>query len=257
MKSPARVAKGLRETETIFTPSLAAGEEGQNLHDLGSRQALPAGTELFQQGSSARSVYVIDFGLVKLVRVNRDGHEMIFGLPSSGWLLGATEAVLKKSHPFTAATLTFCYLHQIPVEDFLGRLKKNAQLSWYVHEALCREAFDQVASVEELRCSTARRRLERLLRQLIAALKPDHAGTGIRLKLPLKHWEIAELIAVTPEHLSRIFKQMQFEGIMRNEKGWVIVGDLQKLRRQTDGNGQYSERTSSNPCANVDFMPVT
>jgi CRP-like cAMP-binding protein len=55
------------------------------------------------------------------------------------------------------------------------------------------------------------------------------AQTEIRLHLPLKHWEIAELIAVTPEHLSRVLKRMEREGIMRREKGRTVIVNYQKL----------------------------
>jgi len=48
------------------------------------------------------------------------------------------------------------------------------------------------------------------------------SNNEMRLQMPLKHWEVAELIAVTPEHLSRVLRQMETEGILRREKGWLI-----------------------------------
>ena len=41
----------------------------------------------------------------------------------------------------------------------------------------------------------------------------------------MKQVEIAELIAVTPEHLSVVLKRMEQQGIIRREKGWLIIPD--------------------------------
>jgi CRP-like cAMP-binding protein len=76
---------------------------------------------------------------------------------------------------------------------------------------------------------SARQRLEQLLRWLIREMGLFKAGEKIRLRLPLKQWEIANYIAVTPEYVSKLMKQMEKEGVIRKEKGWVVVYDPQKL----------------------------
>ena len=48
----------------------------------------------------------------------------------------------------------------------------------------------------------------------------------VKLQTPLKHREIAELIAVTPEQLSRLLKGMEEDGLLRREKGWLILRDV-------------------------------
>jgi DNA-binding HxlR family transcriptional regulator len=45
----------------------------------------------------------------------------------------------------------------------------------------------------------------------------------------LKHLEIAQLIAVTSEHLSRLLNQLEQDGLLRRRKGWVIIQDPRKL----------------------------
>jgi CRP-like cAMP-binding protein len=64
-----------------------------------------------------------------------------------------------------------------------------------------------------------------------AALVEDGAEshTPIRLQSPLKHLEIAQLIAVTSEHLSRLLNQLEQDGLRRRRKGWVIIQDPRKL----------------------------
>jgi CRP-like cAMP-binding protein len=56
----------------------------------------------------------------------------------------------------------------------------------------------------------------------------------MKIRLPLKHWEIAQLIGIRPEHLSRVLQQIKQEGVLREEDGCMIVSDVNKLHSQSD-----------------------
>jgi CRP-like cAMP-binding protein len=108
-------------------------------------------------------------------------------------------------------------------------MKTNSHLSWYLHQMHSHEFYDHVAQVAQMGCLPARQRLEHFLKELISALGPCESRREIRLHLPLKLWEIAELIAVTPEHLSRMLNHMEKEGTIRRNKGWIILSDIRQL----------------------------
>ena len=65
-------------------------------------------------------------------------------------------------------------------------------------------------------------------------LESNKSQKEIRLQLPLKKQEIAELIAVTPEYLSLVVKRMQQQGIIRWNKSWLVIYDFQSLWHMTD-----------------------
>jgi len=192
-------------------------------------QVYPVATELFQQGTLAQEVYFIDRGAIKLVYVNDSGKEVIIGLRSSGWLLGAPEVILNEPHPTTAVTLTRCYLYRIAPETFRLLSKHNSSLSAYLHQVYSREVLEQMMRIAERECCTARQRLEHLLRRLIPELDQRDPEKEIWLQVPLKHSEIARLISVTPEHFSRLLKQMEQDGIIGRKGGWLVVSSLEKL----------------------------
>ena len=56
----------------------------------------------------------------------------------------------------------------------------------------------------------------------------------MKIRLPLKRWEIAQLIGIRPEHLSRVLQQIKQEGILREENGCMIVSDVRKLQSLDD-----------------------
>lgn len=188
---------------------LSAGLDG-----LGTSHHCSAKIELFRQDSQVHDVFVLNRGLVKLIRVEEDGREMIVGLRSPDWILGAASAVSEGAHVVTAVSITDCYLRRISAKAFLEILRSDPQLSWRLHKMHSSEIREQFTRMSQLGNMSARHRLEHLLWQLTATLKDAGMVGYSSMNLPLKHWEIAQLIAVTPEHLSRLLKKMQQEGII-------------------------------------------
>lgn len=208
---------------------LGTARFAQKIQALTAAQTWVAGVELFQQGSIVEDVYFVSAGLIKLVHVEPDGRELIIGLQSPGCLVGSAALLVEEPSLVTAITLTRCQLYRIRRDVFLELLDGNASASWEVHRMQAREAVEYVAQLARLGTLSPRHRLEHVLRQLISTPPDTSSQSDIRLLLPLKHWEIARLIAVSPEHLSRLLKRMQQDGVIKREKGWVIVTHLAKL----------------------------
>jgi hypothetical protein len=49
------------------------------------------------------------------------------------------------------------------------------------------------------------------------------------LPLPFHHWEPATLILVTPEHLSRLLKEMERSGMIRRDRDSITGLDVCRL----------------------------
>ena len=194
----------------------------------------PPDVALFQQGSQAQQVYFIERGLVKLNRVEKDGHQIIVGLRSSGWILGTSAVILQKFSPVSATTLTNCHIRHISAEAFRHLLKTDIQFSWHIQHSQSRETDEHITRISQLCCLSARHRLEQLLWELTSAMSLTNAEKEVRVEVPLKQWEIAQLIGVTPEHLCRMLRVLEEEGILSRKKGWLFVVDAQRLWHSGD-----------------------
>ncbi len=201
---------------------------------MGPAEVYTAGVELFRQGSPPRQVYLIRRGLVKLVALGASGSETILGLRYSGWMLGASAVVIREPYPATGITLTDCNLHRIEANSFLRLIATNARFSWHLHEMNSREIYDQVMQLTALITLSARERLEHLLWELAAEQNAGERGGGIRLEVPLRQREIAQLVAVSPQYLSILLNQLEQAGLIRRRKGWIIVSDPQRLWHRSD-----------------------
>lgn len=217
--------------KTSVAPAGLPAEPGE---DVGLPLLCPAGIELFRQGSQAEAAFVIETGLVKLIRVENDGREMIVDLRYPGGLPGAAEIIARQAHSLTAITVTKCHLLRFPGESFLSRLKHDPHLSWFIHQSHSQELHHQQVRMMELGCLSARQRLEHLLLQLSTVLTTEPAARPVRFRLPLKYWEIAELLAITPGYLSRLLSEMEKDKLIRKTGRNLILLDPLSLWRWTD-----------------------
>jgi CRP/FNR family transcriptional regulator len=195
----------------------ANGREAYVFESWGPVENYPAGIVLFRQGESPEVVYGIEQGWVKLVRIEEDGQAMIVGVRSRGWILGAASALAQKAHAVTAETVTWCRLRRMKVEAFRHLVQRDEAFSWYVHQMHAREVYRQLEQVAGLGCQRARRRLEHLLRELA-----EEQGGG-RVRCPLRQWELAQVVAVTPSYLSQLLGELEREGVLRRENGWIVI----------------------------------
>lgn len=195
----------------------------------------PAGIELFQQGGTLDSVYFVAHGLVKLTDIQSDGRVTILGMRSRGWIVGAAAAIRRHPYPVTATTLTRCQLFRVGVRRFLTCLRRSAGLSWYVHDMHARELHDQLAQEVALRSLTARERLEHFLSTLLPERGSGVAPAEIRLELPLRLWEVAQIIAVAPAYLSDLLGQLEAEGVVRRNRGAVTIIRPDRLPSRASG----------------------
>lgn len=186
----------------------------------------PPAVVLFQQGEPAGQVYLIRRGLVKLLRMEEGGQEMIVALRRPGWFLGAAAVILGEPYPVSATTVTRSHFSHLSADQFRRLLKDDLSFSWQLHQMHSSEVYSQTIRFAEMGGLRARKRLRQLLWEFAANQATQErpgAGRDIRLEIPLKHWELAQLLAITPVYLSRLLQQMEEEGLIRRSKGWLII----------------------------------
>jgi CRP/FNR family transcriptional regulator len=195
----------------------------------------PTGVELLEQGARTTEVLYIDSGLIKLQRTHPNGRETILALAFPGEWAGTAEATIDIPSPATAITCTPSRIARMPASEFRERIAHDRDFSNSVHRMNAAQLCRQMEWIGKHALLTSEQRLRHVMRQLINELhlQPSHAG--IRFRLPLRHWELARLVGITPEHLSRLLAQLKRTGIiLRDDKGGIIVTNLQRLSEDPD-----------------------
>ncbi len=196
--------------------------------DRGIVQTYPAKTVVFHQDTQPHAVYLVEHGLVKLVRVVANGQSLIVGVRRRHWMIGTPSVLLNQPYSFTAVTLVSSSLRCISAKDFLDLAKTNAHCSWYLHRLLAQQVFRQMKNVEAMECLSAKDRLKSFLRDIIDDQYPVEPELS-SFSVPLSNKELAQLLAITPEHLSRVLKEMKQQGLIRCTKSVITVTDPDSL----------------------------
>jgi CRP-like cAMP-binding protein len=204
-------------------------EHENDLVGCGPVQTYPSCTEIFHEDSPANVVYVIERGLVKLSCSELNGRQTIVGIRGRYWLLAAPPVFLGIQNVFTGTTLTPCHLRAVTAKCFLHLLKTNEAFSWEMYRQLSQEIFNNFKKVVEVSSMSANERLRYFLFQLITELTPEESQIQNHFEVPLKHQELAEIIGVSSEHLCRIVKRMEQEGVLRSTKGMLMIKDMSRL----------------------------
>ncbi len=194
-------------------------------------RVIPPQQEIFSQGEYPHTVCLICSGLVKLTRTESDGKRVIIGLRRAGWLLGGAAVLMRRPYVATAETVHRSKVCFIPAGQLRQAMDTNAQFSQWISMILSRDVYSGMLGISEKSCFSGRQRLKKFLWELVKAQNRLDLKGPIKLQLMLKDWEVAQLLSVSPQHLCRLFKKLENEGILMRKKGWVILPEPKSLVR--------------------------
>lgn len=192
-----------------FCPTVQEGAE--LIKDLPAPEQFPAGVYLSRQDQKPSQVRLIRSGIVKLTYLSPEGVEFILGLRSEGWWLGAAQVLMDVPNLFTVLTMTPCSVSSISADDFSQQLMTNPRMLRHYLSSACREKIVQTKLHIMLLSSNAELRLRHMLDEHDNSVWKTLDPTAI-----LRQADVAKLLAVTPEHLSRVLHKNQ-----RNPKNQV------------------------------------
>ncbi len=201
------------------------GTPDANLYGWSPPNTYPSGTELFRQNDPATQIYFIEKGIVKLTCAGPGGQEVIICLRRKNWLLGVTQVLADNVYSASATTLTRCAMRCISAKAFASQLTTDIALSVELNRMLSREIRGNLERIVALGCMSAAERLRRFLSELISEEDLDELLKKGSLELPIKSAELAEIVAVTPQHLYRLLKGPGLRTYLKQDKGILTIVD--------------------------------
>jgi CRP-like cAMP-binding protein len=219
----------MNPTVTSVNSLLTEAFQHCDLDHQAAVQVYPKGVELFQQGSLLNEVIQIRDGMLKLVHVGSGGSERIVTLVFPGTWIGTAAVVGHVATPVAIVTCARTLVARVPAGIFRALLRADASLAESIHELHARALCQQLDWMSQVESMTSRQRFCRVIRQFAAALGLQPSKAEIRIRLPLLHWELAQLLAITPEHLSRLLRSMERDGVIRRRKGWILISSAAML----------------------------
>ncbi len=191
----------------------------EELYEVSFITRLAGRSVVLEQAGSVEKVSLVEDGVLKRAYLGPDGAQVILSLSFPGDIVGAPCALLGKPSPASVVCVTETRLRQIRSVDF--RVREGGPSRW-LQNAMCLEYASLVAHLIDVKMSSARTRTLAILERFAETGARESDGPT-RISLPLRHWELAELVGVTPEHLSRRVKQLHREGVVVSKQGRLIL----------------------------------
>jgi CRP-like cAMP-binding protein len=196
-------AAGQIENIPAFSPNLLDG--ANYIPDLPEGELISSGTSLVKQNEHPTVVHLVRSGIFKLSYLNEHGQEFLLGLRSEGWWMNSMQVLLNVPSLVSVEAKTSCVVSSFSADDFSQRISKNPRMMRHFLSSLCREVVVQTQLQIMLLSASAETRLRHMLDEHEHSVWKTLDPTAIMCQ-----GEIAKLLAITPEHLSRILHRQQF-----------------------------------------------
>lgn len=182
----------------------------------------PAGAVLFVEGQVPRGVYLVCKGRVKLAMTSADGKAIILRIAEPGELIGVNSAISGQPYELTAEALEPCQINFVKRDAFLRLVREHHEACFNVTEQLSNDYRAACVQIRSLGLSrTASEKVARFLLEWSA--KGRETTQGIRMNLPLTHEEIAQIVGVSRETVTRTLTDLKHKALITMTGPTVVI----------------------------------
>lgn len=178
------------------------------------------GQLILVEGEQPPGLFLIQRGRVRLSCTAPDGREQVLAMLGPGAHFDPVPLFDGGANPSSARAMSPVSCLLLPRTDLLALIRRHPDLAQAALSALAGQLRELVVLVEDLSFRTVR---ARLARHLLA-----EAGEGAA---ELTHQELAERAGTVREIAGRALRRLAEEGLVRLERGRVIVLDHAGLAR--------------------------
>jgi CRP/FNR family transcriptional regulator len=176
-----------------------------------SRKVLDAGQTLYIQGDNNRGVFCVSKGLIAIRTYHPDGTSTLLKLAYPGDVLGYRSFLVNECHKTEARALLPSRVCTVAYRDANRVIQGNPS----VLTRLAARCISEIDMSRERIVSAATESNKDRLSDLLLRLMERHGtrtGDTLRMHLPLSRSDLADLIGVQPETMSRLFKRLKDDG---------------------------------------------
>ena len=178
------------------------------------------GQQIMLEGEDAPGLFFVLRGRVRLSRTAPDGREQVLAMVGPGEHFNPVPLFDSGPNPTSARAMSPVICLLLMRADLLALIRRHPDLALATLSSMAGQLRELVQLVEDLAFRSVR---ARLARQLLAEADEGAAE--------LTHQELAERAGTVREMAGRALRRMAQEGLVRLERGRVIVLDQSGLAR--------------------------
>lgn len=181
--------------------------------------------EIFLEGRTASSVYLLEYGLIKTFELDEWGKELITDISQKGDFIGFYSFKTQSIFPENATALERSILFRISHHDFVEMLKQNQELTLEFAELLSNHLINLKTHLLEMAYGSV---LKKTASTLLEFVKKSNSGLQPLLKV--SRGDMASVAGISTESFIRSLSSLKTDGIIDIIGRNIRILDLQKLR---------------------------
>lgn len=181
------------------------------------------GEVIFRRGDPCTGFHIVVSGQVKLMLVSADGIEKVVRLVGPGDSFGEALMFMGRDYIVTSQALADTLLLHVGRDVLFEQIERHPVLARRMLAGLSQRLHALMGDVEAY---SMRSGVQRVIGYL---LKDPDLRAGIPFRLETGKSIIASRLNITPEHFSRILRELSDQGLIRMRGREITVEDLDAL----------------------------
>lgn len=200
------------------------GETLQMLAAAAERRALDRGDYLFHAGDTPTGMYAVVHGQIMLMAGGGRGRRLT-GVVGPGQSLGEPVMFLERPALVDAIAASDALVLHLPKKCVFDALERDARFARRIIASLSARLE---AMVQQRDAHAAGGGRARLLHYLLQRAGSQREG-AVHFTLPAPKATVAAQLHVTPEHFSRLLRELASEGLLQVERRQFSIPDVRRL----------------------------
>jgi CRP/FNR family cyclic AMP-dependent transcriptional regulator len=176
---------------------------------------------LYEQDTN-EFMYIILFGKVKVIQTTEDGKEIILATHKSNDLFGEISLIDGKTSPATVLAIEDSLIAIISRKDFYSLLFHQSRVLEKMLQLLCSRLREAWKRIRILNFNNASQRIKMLF-MLLSHDNGKKTSEGVIINMKLTHQNIADMVGLTRETVTRIIDKLRNNGEIKVLKNRLIL----------------------------------
>lgn len=189
-----------------------------------TRRPLKSGERVFRKGDMPTGMYVVIHGEIRLLARSGTRGERLTGVARAGSSFGEAVMFLERPAVVDAEAATDALVLHVPKEAVFEEIERSPRFARRIIAALSQRIESLVGELDRHARSGGRARLLQYL------LRGAGGGPGPQVVvLPATKGAVAAHLNLTPEHFSRLLRELSEEGLLQVRGRSITVPDAKRL----------------------------
>lgn len=185
---------------------------------------------LYNKGSPAQNLYIIESGAVRIFAISDRGDEITLDVYGSNECFGETALLDGNLRSTGAIAMKNTVIHALRRDDFLHCLELHPRMARRVMTLFAHRMEHVIAYAEHLAFMDVAGRVAALLLELAGRWGVEYGSAEIRLHLT--QGEIASWVCASREMVNKILHEYCKQGLIAMEGHAIVLQDTNGLKRR-------------------------